>query len=239
MNYLNNCIYSFERIGQKLHNKVLHKIVLYCMKHSGLGLSGRFHTRIASALTMPYKGKTYLSYITDRFYVSPKALISHNNLRIDNNVFLGDNVTIFQAKMGGYLVIGKKTHVHANCIMETGQDGCIEIGEDTHIQPDCHLSAYVGSIFIGTGVQIAPKCGFYPYNHGIAKKDLIKKQPLISNGDIYIEDDAWIGFGAILLENVTIGKGAVVGAGSVVTQNVPDYAIAAGNPARVLKYRKE
>jgi len=53
-------------------------------------------------------------------------------------------------------------------------------------------------------------------------------------GPIVIEDYAWIAIGAILLPGVTVGRGAVVGAGAVVTANVPDYAIAVGNPARIL-----
>lgn len=57
----------------------------------------------------------------------------------------------------------------------------------------------------------------------------------VCKGPIIIEDDVWIGFGAIILSGVTLGKGCVIGAGSVVTKNVPPYAIYAGN--RVVKYR--
>ena len=48
-------------------------------------------------------------------------------------------------------------------------------------------------------------------------------------------DDAWIGFNSIILKGVTVGRGAVVGAGSVVTNDVPDHTVVAGNPARVIK----
>ena len=56
-------------------------------------------------------------------------------------------------------------------------------------------------------------------------------------GDIVVEDDAWIGFGSIIMSGVTIGKGAVIAAGSVVTKDVPPYAIVGGVPAKVIKYR--
>ena len=59
----------------------------------------------------------------------------------------------------------------------------------------------------------------------------------ISKGDIILEDDVWIGYGAIILSGVHIGQGAVIGAGAVVTANVPPYAIVAGNPAKVVRYR--
>ena len=60
-----------------------------------------------------------------------------------------------------------------------------------------------------------------------------------TKGDIVIEDDAWIGVGAIILDGVTIGESSVVGAGSVVTESIPKSAIAVGNPARIVKIRNQ
>jgi acetyltransferase-like isoleucine patch superfamily enzyme len=69
--------------------------------------------------------------------------------------------------------------------------------------------------------------------------DVITSQgvDVISKGDIIIEDDVWIGVNAVILGDVKIGRGAVVGAGSIVTKNIPPYAIVAGNPAKVIKQR--
>ena len=58
-----------------------------------------------------------------------------------------------------------------------------------------------------------------------------------SKGDIVVGDDVWIGYGAIILSGVTIGQGAIIAAGSIVTKDVPPYAIVGGNPAKVIKYR--
>lgn len=58
-----------------------------------------------------------------------------------------------------------------------------------------------------------------------------------SKGIIVVEDDVWIGMNVIVLSGVTIGKGAVIAAGSVVTKDVPEYAIIGGNPAKIIKYR--
>ena len=135
--------------------------------------------------------------------------------------------------------IGQRTHLHQEIIIETGEGGSLIIGEDTHIQPRCQFSAYKGSIKIGSNVQIAPFCAFYPYNHKFEVNKTIKDQSLSTKGDIVIEDDAWIGFGVIVLDGVRIGKGAVIGAGSVVRDSMPDYSIAAGIPARVVKMRKD
>ena len=59
----------------------------------------------------------------------------------------------------------------------------------------------------------------------------------LSKGKIIVEDDVWIGMNAIILSGVKIGKGAVIGAGSVVSKDIPPYAIAVGNPCKVVKYR--
>ena len=58
-----------------------------------------------------------------------------------------------------------------------------------------------------------------------------------TKGNVIIKNDVWIGMNSIILSGVTIGNGAVIAAGSVVTKDIPDYAVAAGNPARVIKYR--
>ena len=88
-------------------------------------------------------------------------------------------------------------------------------------------------------MQIAPFCAFYPYNHLFNPGHSIKDQALTTKGGIAIDDDAWIGVGAIILDGVRIGKGAVVGAGSVVTHDIPDEAIVFGVPAQIKKMRKD
>ena len=64
-----------------------------------------------------------------------------------------------------------------------------------------------------------------------------QKYEAVSNGDIIVEDDVWIGNGATILSGVRIGQGSVVAAGAVVTKDVPPYAIVGGVPAKVIKYR--
>ena len=97
--------------------------------------------------------------------------------------------------------------------------------------------AYKGDVRIGSSVAIAPGCAFYAYNHCFSAGELIKLQPLTSQGGIEVGDGAWLGFGVIVLDGVRIGEGAVVGAGSVVKIDVPDNSIAVGNPARVVGKR--
>lgn len=68
-------------------------------------------------------------------------------------------------------------------------------------------------------------------------KDIPLKECCISRGNVIIGNDVWIGSGAIILSGVTIGNGAVIGSHAIVTRSVPDYAIVAGNPARVVRIR--
>lgn len=68
-------------------------------------------------------------------------------------------------------------------------------------------------------------------------KFLNYKFEALTKGPIIVKDDVWIGFGSLVLSGVTIGQGAVIAAGSVVTKDVPPYAIVGGNPAHVIRYR--
>lgn len=94
-------------------------------------------------------------------------------------------------------------------------------------------------IVIGDGSIIAPRCKLITSNHKYDGADL-KSIPFDNVNivqDIIIGKGVWIGDSVLVLPGITIGRGAVIGGGSVVTKDIPDYAIAAGNPARVLKYR--
>jgi len=207
------------------------------MRFAGLSHLGRISTRMATIFAPPYYGRCYLAGLNPKGYVSPSATIHHNSRRFGRNVFIGDRVTIFQDKDGGPVELGDRVHIYDESFIQTGSGGSFKIGDDSHIHPRCQISAYCSKVTIGCEVQIAPNCAFYPYNHSIEPGKIIRKQPLYSRGDIVVGDDAWLGYGVIVLDCVRIGNGAVVGAGSVVTEDIPDGGIAVGVPARVVKMR--
>jgi len=209
------------------------------MRFAGLGVLGRTATRLAAWTAPPHKARQRLANMNRRGYISAKAVLYHAELMLGAHVFMDDRVVIFQRQKGGPLAIGDRVCIYRDAILETGYGGSLSIGNDASIHPRCQINAYVSHIHIGSGVMIAPSCAFYPYDHGFLPDQPIRKQPLQSKGDIIVEDEAWIGYGTIVLGGVRIGKGAAIGAGSIVTRDIPDGAIALGNPARVVKMRAD
>ena len=205
------------------------------MQFAGFGFGGRMATYLARLAAPPYKGSLFLAKLSPSGYIAPSASICHEDLVFGKNVFIDERVVIYKNEAGGPVTIGDKSKIYRDSVIETGFGGSLSIGTHTNIQPRCQFSAYLGHISIGSHVQIAPNCAFYPYSHGFDPNMPIKKQPLHTKGGITIDNDAWLGVGVIVLDNVHIGKGAVVGAGAVVTRDIPASSVAAGNPARILK----
>jgi len=211
----------------------------FWISFSGTGLIGRIASYLAALATPPYYGRVSLSKLSTKGYVSAKAVIHHHLLELGKFCYIADGVLIYQDRKGGAVQLGDAIHLHDNTVIQTGRGGSVSIGADTHIQPRCQISAYEGPIKFGERVEIAPNCAFYSYDHGILPNTSIREQPVTTKGGIIIEDDAWLGYGVIVLDGVRIGKGAVIGAGSVVTKNIPDGGIAIGVPAKVIKLRSE
>lgn len=209
----------------------------FWLARSGPRGFGRAAAWLASSHSLPHHQMSYLASIYPRGFVAPRARVDHPDLRMGDHVFLGDGVIIYRTRDGGPVEFRDRVHLYGDTFVETGMHGSIFIDEGAHIQPGCHLHAFLSEIRIGKKVEIAPRCGFYCYDHGIAPGIPIMDQPLQSKGGISVGDGAWIGYGVTVLQGVSIGAGAVIGAGSVVVRDIPENAIAAGAPAKVLKFR--
>lgn len=176
--------------------------------------------------------------MTPRGFISPDAEINVD-LRLGANVFVGDRAVILRSGGEGFVELHDKVQIYRDCSLEIFEGGSITIGQQVGLQRGCILVAAVQPIVIGRRAEIASNCAFFSYDHGMAAGREIFGQPLTSKGPILIGEDAWLGNGVTVLSGVTIGRGAVVAAGSVVVCDIPDYAIAAGAPARVIKYRDQ
>lgn len=109
----------------------------------------------------------------------------------------------------------------------------IEIGDDVSIAAFVHMWGQ-GGIKVGNRVMIGSHTSISTITHDYAKKDM---HTTIISKPIVIEDDVWIGTHSVIMPGVTLGKGSVIGAGSVVTKDVPEFAIVAGVPAALIKLR--
>lgn len=185
-----------------------------------------------------YKERRFLAGLWPWPYISPRAQCRlRGRVRFGRDVFIDDGCVVYLENEASTLVFGDRVSLYRGTIIHQGGQAEVAIGSDTHIQNDVQITAF-GNVRIGSNVQIAPRCALYPYDHRF--DDLskpIREQPLRTAGGIVIEDDAWLGVGVIVLDGVTIGRGAVIGAGSVVTRSIPALAIAAGNPARIIGSR--
>jgi maltose O-acetyltransferase len=131
----------------------------------------------------------------------------------------------------------KKSGAEVN--VESGADflfgDTIEIGSRSGIGVDAWIRA---ELVIGNDVMMGPGVIIYGRYHNCERIDIpMNKQGMGNYSPINIEDDVWIGARAIILKGVHVGRGAIIGAGAVVTKDVPPYSIIAGNPARVIRKR--
>lgn len=129
--------------------------------------------------------------------------------------------------------VGKETNIRPNIKFIIGN---IKLGDGSSIGEGSYLQDGA-DIIIGKDVMMGPKVSIYTTNHGISKNIPMWKQKSIHKS-VIIEDEVWIGHGAIILPGRKIGYGSVVGAGSVITKDVPPFAVVGGNPAKILKYRE-
>ncbi len=143
---------------------------------------------------------------------------------IDHNVRVSGPEEIF---------LGKRTHLYPYCYLKSCP-GTITIGDYSGIGEFTYINS-MQSVTIGRDVLIAPSCHITDANHSTSELTVVSKNPRVSK-PVIIKDGSWVGAGAKNLPGVTIGIGAVVGGGSVVTRDIPDYAIAVGVPCKVIKY---
>ena len=147
--------------------------------------------------------------------------------------------------LGAILNRGVVRHIFRTCGEEVnirprvyfGSGGQISIGDRSMLGQDSIIGS-TAEVVIGDDVLMGPQVLIYTSNHGMGPGISMRLQPLHS-APVRIGNDVWIGARCILLPGVSIGDGAVVAAGAVVTKDVPAFAVVGGVPAGVLKYRAE
>ena len=143
-------------------------------------------------------------------YISPLSSIrNHSHIQIGEWAQVNSFVTMWPTR----LVIGRRSQINPG-------------------------TAIYGHVVLGQNVMIAPNCMLAGGNHRFSELSI----PMIDQGSmskgIIIEDDVWIGANSVILDGISIGTGAVIAAGSVVTKNVESFDIVAGIPARKIGCRR-
>lgn len=193
-----------------------------------------------------------LTILRKAFGVSVRVFEEIDSIRKMEMCHVGDGVRLYptcrienhQAQKDA-ITIESHSHILGQ-LRVFGHGGSISIGEYCYIGEDSRIWS-AASIKIGSRVQISHGVNVHDNNsHSLsAASRYVHFKQILSSGHpkvledvpvapIVIEDDVWIGFNSTILKGVTIGKGAVIGAATVVTKDVASYSIVAGNPAKVI-----
>ncbi len=143
-----------------------------------------------------------------------------------DDAFIAESAAVFCDE----LRMGERSYIAAHAYVT----GSVTIGADSTINP---FTVVRGRVTLGDGVRIGAHASLLAFNHGTAPDQPIFRQPHTSRG-ITVGDDVWIGSNALILDGITIGPHSIIGAGAVVTKDVPPYSVTAGNPARVIRDRR-
>jgi acetyltransferase-like isoleucine patch superfamily enzyme len=164
----------------------------------------------------------------------PARISLGDQVAIDDNVLLDAS-----GPEGSKVEIGDQVIVSRNCVIQ-GKSGPLTIGARTDIGCNTIITSPAAGIEIGQAVLIAGNCYIGGSRYIADRLDVpMMDQGIYSKGPTIIEDGCWLGAGATVLDGVRIGKGSIVGAGAVVTKDLPDYSIAVGTPAQVVRMRND
>ncbi len=174
--------------------------------------------------------KTIFAYMGQNVYIQAGSeFLGTNAIEIGNDVKIMRDVRLNVKAINSFIRLGNKVCLDRGVdINAAGEDCLIEIGDRSYLGPYVCMSG-PGHIKIGKQCLIASQTGMYANNH---------REYGLSREGIIIEDNCWLGTGVRILDGVTIGCGSVVGAGAVVTKDIPPYSVAVGVPAKRIKASK-
>jgi len=162
-------------------------------------------------------------------------------LSVDKSAFVSELAILEDSVRGSVVKIGPECNIDAFVrIRVAGGSGDIIIGRRCYINSGSVLYSGNG-IKIGNYVSIAANCTLAPTNHEFSSTELpIQFQGFRpSKGGIIVEDDVWIGAGSVVLDGAVLRRGCVIGAMSLVSCEVPQWEVWAGNPLRKIGSRKK
>jgi acetyltransferase-like isoleucine patch superfamily enzyme len=160
-------------------------------------------------------------------------------LHVPKRIFLGDRVFVGQYSyldgQTSFMRLGSDVHLARFCTLRAGERG-ITVHDGAGINTRTYIDGN-GQVEIGRNALLSPGVQVISGNHVFDKPHVPIRDQGTAYGKVTIGEDCWLGTNAIVLPGVTIGRGSVVGAGAVVTRDLPDFSIALGVPARVVGQR--
>ena len=184
-------------------------------------------------MKLVYRLKAYADNLLSKVIIIKLRL---QGATIGANTFIGSNIATYWPH---------KLQIGSNCLLEEGvffkYDGIYSVGKAITIGERCFIGRFTEfniklNINIGNDCLIASNTKFVDHDHGMNRADIMSVQDCDSQA-ISIGNDVWIGANVVLLKGVTIGDGAVVAAGSVVTKSIPEFEVWGGVPARKISQR--
>ncbi len=199
---------------------ILAKIIQHFMKLKKFILSSLY-----SKFLLKSNGKV-------TYYSTP--FISHpQNIFIGKGTIIYKDVTLFASKEKNSLTVGENCIIHPYTIIKVTK-GRIVIGNYSSLNSFSMIVSN-GDITIGNFVRIGPQTLIISSNHNYKNTDITIYEQGVDGKGIVISDNVWIGSGVKILDGVRIGSGSVIGAGAVVTRNVPQRVLVGGVPAKIIK----
>ena len=129
---------------------------------------------------------------------------------------------------------GKGVNIEHGAFFASGAG--ITLGDHAGIGLDCRVA---GPLVIGDDVMMAPRVTIVTQNHEVSDLSKPMRLQTAPKKQVVIGNDVWIGTNAVIMPGITVGDHVIIGAGAVVTKDVPDYAVVGGIPARIIKFRNE
>lgn len=163
--------------------------------------------------------------------------------RCPGQIHIGDNFTadgnaVLDAKgNNSFIELGNSIFIGRNTIFSCASAG-IKLGNNVSLGPNCYIRASRGSVVLGSFITMGAGCIIISGNPGFKSLEIPMMNQDSEAKGITIGNDVWMGVGVRIIDGVKIGNGCIIGAGAVVTKDIPDFSIAVGVPAKIISNRK-
>ncbi|MFT4043066.1 MAG: acyltransferase [Gordonia sp. (in: high G+C Gram-positive bacteria)] len=191
----------------------------------------------ADSLRWVLRNRAYTPWYLVRYYRLARFRLANPHVVLRGMVFLGRNVEIHATPELARMEIGRWVHIGDGNSIRC-HEGSLRIGDKTVFGCNNVVNSYL-DLEIGGSVLIADWCYICDFDHKTDDITTPIKDQGIVKGPVRIGSDTWIATKVTVLRNTIVGRGCVIGAHAVVRGEIPDYSIAVGAPARVVKNRKD